>query len=187
MAGLPLIHVETREYEGGKLDAKRIFDIVGLGMLIFALGPILAIIAGSWRLSTPGTVIFRQDRIGHNGKHFDMQQVPIDVRGCRRSSRRPLQRRRSGCGNSVMFKMKDDPRVTPIGKILRRFSLDELPQLFNVFGGSMSLVGPTAATAARGRSVSKHVHRRLLVKPGITGLWQVSGRSNLDWDETVPA
>ena len=88
-------------------------------------------------------------------------------------------------GNSVMFKMKNDPRVTPIGGFLRRFSLDELPQLFNVFRGTMSIVGPRPPLEREVEQYAQHVHRRFLVKPGITGLWQVSGRSNLNWDETV--
>jgi lipopolysaccharide/colanic/teichoic acid biosynthesis glycosyltransferase len=88
-------------------------------------------------------------------------------------------------GNTVMFKMKNDPRVTPIGSFLRRFSLDELPQLFNVFAGSMSIVGPRPSLASEVRDYETHVHRRFLVKPGITGLWQVSGRSNLSWADTV--
>jgi lipopolysaccharide/colanic/teichoic acid biosynthesis glycosyltransferase len=88
-------------------------------------------------------------------------------------------------GNAVMFKMKHDPRVTPIGRILRRFSLDELPQLFNVFAGSMALVGPRPPLLRETERYATHVHRRFLVKPGITGLWQVSGRSNLSWEQTV--
>ena len=84
-----------------------------------------------------------------------------------------------------MFKMKNDPRVTPIGQFLRRFSLDELPQLFNVFTGSMSLVGPRPPLESEVDHYEKHVHRRFLVKPGITGLWQISGRSNLSWEDTV--
>ena len=96
-----------------------------------------------------------------------------------------LARNEGEAGNSIMFKMRDDPRVTPIGKILRRYSLDELPQLFNVFFGSMSIVGPRPPLPREVEQYAEHVHRRFLVKPGITGLWQVSGRSNLDWDETV--
>ena len=88
-------------------------------------------------------------------------------------------------GNDVMFKMKDDPRVTRVGAFLRRFSLDELPQLFNVFRGEMSLVGPRPPLDREVQQYSESVHRRFLVKPGITGLWQVSGRSDLDWEETV--
>jgi lipopolysaccharide/colanic/teichoic acid biosynthesis glycosyltransferase len=88
-------------------------------------------------------------------------------------------------GNTVMFKMKDDPRVTRVGRLLRRFSLDELPQLFNVLGGSMSLVGPRPPLPREIDAYDSHVHRRFLVKPGITGLWQTSGRADLSWESTV--
>ena len=88
-------------------------------------------------------------------------------------------------GNTVLFKMANDPRITPIGRVLRRFSLDELPQLFNVLIGNMSLVGPRPPLEREVSQYDTHVHRRFLVKPGITGLWQVSGRSNLSWDDTV--
>lgn len=88
-------------------------------------------------------------------------------------------------GNEVLFKMKNDPRVTPIGRIMRKFSLDELPQLFNIAGGSMSLVGPRPPLRAEVNQYADHVHRRFLAKPGITGLWQVSGRSLLSWEDSV--
>jgi lipopolysaccharide/colanic/teichoic acid biosynthesis glycosyltransferase len=96
-----------------------------------------------------------------------------------------LQRQDRDAGNEVLFKMKNDPRVTPIGRIMRKISLDELPQLFNVIGGSMSLVGPRPPLPGEVAQYADHVHRRFLVKPGITGLWQVSGRSTLSWEDTV--
>lgn len=91
----------------------------------------------------------------------------------------------SAVGNTVLFKMRDDPRVTPIGRVLRRYSLDELPQLFNVLIGNMSLVGPRPPLETEVAAYETHVHRRFLVKPGMTGLWQVSGRSNLSWEDSV--
>lgn len=184
VAGLPLIHVETPRYEGGKIYAKRMFDILSSGLLILLLAPVLIGIAMIVRLSTPGTVLFRQERIGLRGERFNMlkfRSMYMDAEE-RLAELTNLDRAE---GNAVMFKMKDDPRVTPIGKFLRRYSLDELPQLFNVFLGSMSLVGPRPPLEREVEQYSKFVHRRFLVKPGITGLWQVSGRSNLDWDETV--
>lgn len=184
VAGLPLIHVETPRYDGGKIYAKRVFDVVSSGSLILLLGPALLVIAMIVRLGDPGTVLFRQERIGLHGERFFMlkfRSMYMDAEE-RLAELTDVDR---GEGNSVMFKMKDDPRVTPIGKILRRFSLDELPQLFNVFLGSMSLVGPRPPLPREVEQYAKVVHRRFLVKPGITGLWQVSGRSNLDWDETV--
>jgi exopolysaccharide biosynthesis polyprenyl glycosylphosphotransferase len=184
VAGLPLIHVETPRYEGKRLFAKRSFDLIAAGTLILVLSPFLALIAVSIRLSTPGTMFFRQERVGINGVHFKMlkfRSMVVDAE----SQLDGLREQDRAEGNSVMFKMKNDPRVTPIGGFLRRFSLDELPQLFNVFGGSMSLVGPRPSLESEVSSYETHVHRRFLVKPGITGLWQVSGRSNLSWEDTV--
>jgi exopolysaccharide biosynthesis polyprenyl glycosylphosphotransferase len=184
VAGLPLIHVETPRYEGFKKFSKRAFDVVASGLLILFAAPFLAAIAVVVRLSTPGPVLFRQERVGFGGRTFAMlkfRSMVIDAEA--RLAELKDQSRTEG--NSVMFKMKDDPRVTPIGKFLRRFSLDELPQLFNVFGGSMSLVGPRPPLEREVAVYESHVHRRFLVKPGITGLWQVSGRSNLSWEDTV--
>ena len=96
-----------------------------------------------------------------------------------------LTERQRDAGNEILFKMRNDPRATPVGRIMRKFSLDELPQLFNVIGGSMSLVGPRPPLPSEVAQYADHVHRRFVVKPGITGLWQVSGRSTLSWEETV--
>ncbi|WP_248283283.1 sugar transferase [Cryobacterium arcticum] len=182
VAGLPLIHVETPRYEGMKLYTKRGFDLLGSSLLILCLSPFLAIIAIAIRLSTPGSVLFRQDRVGINGHHFNMLKFRSMVTD---AEAQLAELQDLSEGNAVMFKMKDDPRITPIGKFLRRFSLDELPQLFNVFGGTMSLVGPRPPLEREVSEYENHVHRRFLVKPGITGLWQVSGRSNLSWEDTV--
>lgn len=184
VAGLPLIHVETPRYEGMKLYTKRSFDILGSAVLILVLSPALALIAVAIRLSTPGTILFRQDRIGFNGQQFSMLKFRSMAIGSEERLT-VLKELNLSEGNSVMFKMRNDPRVTPIGKFLRRFSLDELPQLFNVLGGSMSLVGPRPPLESEVSAYETHVHRRFLVKPGITGLWQVSGRSNLSWADTV--
>lgn len=97
----------------------------------------------------------------------------------------PKKQQSADAGNSVMFKMKNDPRVTKVGKFLRRYSLDELPQLFNVLNGTMSLVGPRPPLLREVKTYEKHVYRKFLVKPGITGLWQVNGRSNLSWEDSV--
>jgi exopolysaccharide biosynthesis polyprenyl glycosylphosphotransferase len=184
VAGLPLIHVETPRYEGTKRFGKRAFDIVASGLGILALSPFLVAIAMIVRLSSPGPVLFRQKRVGYKGEQFDMlkfRSMVVDAEA-RLDALRDRQRQE---GNAVMFKMRDDPRVTPVGRFLRRFSLDELPQLFNVLGGSMSLVGPRPPLEKEVHQYEEHVHRRFLVKPGITGLWQVSGRSNLSWEDTV--
>ena len=184
VAGLPLIHVETPRYEGLKRFSKRAFDVVSSALLIVFLSPVLAAAAIGVRLSTPGGVLFRQDRVGLNGHHFKMlkfRSMVVDAE----SQLSSLQGADRIAGNAVMFKMENDPRVTPLGRFMRRFSLDELPQLFNVLGGSMSLVGPRPPLDREVAIYEHHVHRRFLVKPGITGLWQVSGRSNLSWEDTV--
>lgn len=184
VAGLPLLHVETPRYDGGKLYAKRAFDIVASGVLILFLAPVLCAVAILVKASSAGPVLFRQKRVGRGGREFSMlkfRSMYVDAE----ARLAELQGGERDRGNAVMFKMKDDPRVTRVGSILRRFSLDELPQLFNVFGGSMSLVGPRPPLEREVELYAHSVHRRFLVKPGITGLWQVSGRSDLDWDETV--
>ncbi|MDJ0376972.1 sugar transferase [Cryobacterium sp. PH31-L1] len=184
VSGLPLIHVETPRYEGHTHFTKRAFDIVGSAALIVVLSPVLAVIALAVRLSGPGGVLFRQQRVGHNGHRFQMlkfRSMIVDAE----ARLATLQDAPRMVGNTVMFKMQHDPRVTRVGRFLRSYSLDELPQLFNVLRGSMSLVGPRPPLETEVREYESHVHRRFLVKPGITGLWQVSGRSNLTWDETV--
>lgn len=184
VAGLPLIHVETPRYEGAKLFYKRAFDFFASGLLILVLSPLLVALAMTVRLSTPGPLLFRQERVGLNGNRFDMlkfRSMVVDAE----DRLAALQNQHRDEGNAVMFKMRDDPRITPIGRILRRYSLDELPQLFNVFAGSMSLVGPRPPLDREVAIYENHVHRRFLVKPGITGLWQVSGRSSLSWEDTV--
>ncbi|WP_233201656.1 sugar transferase [Cryobacterium sp. Y11] len=184
VAGLPLIHVETPRYEGRTLFTKRAVDIIASTLLIVCLSPVLAGIALAVKLSGSGKVLFYQERVGINGRHFHMIKFRSMVADAE-ARLADLQDTKRTAGNSVMFKMPDDPRVTRIGRFLRRFSLDELPQLFNVLRGSMSLVGPRPPLRSEVDEYAHHVHRRFLVKPGITGLWQVSGRSNLSWDDTV--
>lgn len=184
VAGMPLLHVETPRYEGIKLYSKRAFDIVCSGLLILLLSPILLATAISVRLGSPGPVLFRQPRIGHRGSTFSMlkfRSMVVDAED-RLTALREADR---DAGNTVLFKLRDDPRVTRTGRFIRRYSIDELPQLFNVLFGDMSLVGPRPPLAAEVAEYENHVHRRFLVKPGITGLWQVSGRSNLSWAESV--
>jgi exopolysaccharide biosynthesis polyprenyl glycosylphosphotransferase len=184
VAGLPLIHVETPRYEGTKLFAKRAFDIVASALLLLVASPVLLAISMTIRLSTPGPVLFRQERVGINGRPFQMLKFRTMVTDAE-ALLLALQDQNRDAGNSVLFKMKDDPRVTPVGRFLRRYSLDELMQLVNVLNGSMSLVGPRPPLAREVETYETKVHRRFLVKPGITGLWQVSGRSNLSWEDSV--
>lgn len=188
VAGLPLVHVETPRYVGSERAVKRAFDILSSVAGIVVLSPLLFAIAILVKVDSPGPVLFRQERVGKNGDHFFM----LKFRSMRVDAEELLvklaaEREAAGeeAGNSVMFKMKDDPRVTRVGRYLRRFSADELPQLFNVLRGEMSLVGPRPPLPREVELYESEVSRKFLVTPGITGLWQVSGRSNLNWDETV--
>jgi exopolysaccharide biosynthesis polyprenyl glycosylphosphotransferase len=184
VAGLPLIHVETPRYEGLKRFSKRAFDVVVTGVLVVLLAPLLLVVAAAVRITTPGPVFFRQQRVGLKGTRFNMLKFRSMVTDAE-AQLDVLKSRDELDGNAVMFKMKNDPRVTPIGRFLRRYSIDELPQLFNVLDGTMSLVGPRPPLDSEVQAYENHVHRRFMVKPGITGLWQVSGRSNLSWEDTV--
>lgn len=183
VAGLPLIHVETPRYEGGKLFAKRAFDVVGAGLLIVLLAPILLFVAAVIKLTSEGPVFFRQERVGVNGQHFDM----LKFRSMEVGSDDKLQQLLSqqGKAETPLFKVQNDPRVTPVGKILRKYSLDEFPQLINVLRGEMSLVGPRPQRDGEVALYDKAAYRRLLLKPGMSGLWQVSGRSSLSWEDAI--
>ncbi|MET3771748.1 sugar transferase [Arthrobacter nitrophenolicus] len=182
VAGLPLIHVTTPTLEGGQRVAKRLFDIVVSALLILLAAPAMACVAVLVKLDSPGPILFRQERVGIEGRHFRMlkfRSMVVDAE----SKLQELADQNEGSG--PLFKMKNDPRITRIGGALRRFSIDELPQLFNVFSGSMSLVGPRPPLPREVEAYESDVRRRLLVKPGVTGLWQVSGRSNLSWQDSV--
>lgn len=182
VAGLPLIHVTTPTLEGGQRVAKRLFDVFAAILLILIAGPFMVLLAAVIKVASPGPVLFRQERVGIEGKHFRMlkfRSMVVDA------EKRLATLESQNEGNEVLFKIKNDPRVTPVGKFLRKYSLDELPQLFNVLAGSMSLVGPRPPLPKEVAGYEKDVRRRLLVKPGLTGLWQVSGRSNLSWQDSV--
>lgn len=184
VAGLPLLHVETPKFSGGQRVAKRITDVVAAALGLVLISPLLAFLAIAIRLSGPGPILFRQTRVGHGGREFTMLKFRSMVTDAEELLAK-LSTEDRDAGNQVLFKMKNDPRVTPIGRVMRRFSLDELPQLVNVLNGSMSLVGPRPPLPREVELYADHVHRRFLVTPGITGLWQVSGRSSLSWDESV--
>lgn len=182
VAGLPLIHVTTPTLEGGKRVAKRMFDVVAASFLLTATAPFMFIIALCVKLEGPGPVFFRQERVGLLGVPFIMHKfrsMGVDA------EQRLAELQGKNEGNGVLFKLKTDPRVTRVGATLRKYSLDELPQLLNVLRGSMSLVGPRPPLSVEVDAYEEHVRRRLLVKPGLTGLWQVSGRSNLSWQDSV--
>jgi exopolysaccharide biosynthesis polyprenyl glycosylphosphotransferase len=184
VSGLPLIHVETPRFSRGQRIAKRTTDLVASIIGVILISPVLLFLAMSVRLTSQGPVFFRQTRIGLGGTEFTMLKFRSMVVNAE-DLLEQLAREKRDAGNEVLFKMKNDPRVTPVGRIMRKFSLDELPQLFNVIGGSMSLVGPRPPLPQEVAQYADHVHRRFLVKPGITGLWQVSGRSTLSWEDSV--
>jgi exopolysaccharide biosynthesis polyprenyl glycosylphosphotransferase len=181
--GLPLLHVEEPEFAGFKRVVKGAMDRLAAGLAVLLLVPVLGAIAVAVRLDSPGPVLFRQTRIGRGGREFTMlkfRTMVVDAEA-RRGDLLALNQNADG----LLFKMADDPRVTRVGRVLRRFSVDELPQLFNVLSGRMSLVGPRPPLPAEVALYDDSVRRRLLVKPGLTGLWQVSGRSDLTWEESV--
>lgn len=182
VAGLPLLHVDHPEFTGIKLVIKAAFDrTVALAALTLT-APLLAMLALAVRLDDGGPAFFRQTRVGKDGRMFTVYKFRTMVIDA--EQRRADLRRKSG-QHSVLFKLRNDPRVTRTGTWLRRWSLDELPQLINVLNGDMSLVGPRPALPEEAAMYGDHVRRRLAVKPGITGLWQVSGRSDLTWDESI--
>ncbi|WP_138443646.1 sugar transferase [Sinomonas susongensis] len=180
--GLPLMEVDLPHYSGAKHVVKRGMDILFAAGALAVLSPILAVLACIVRLDSPGPVLFRQERIGKDGKPFKMLKFRSMVPTAEEQLGKLAQ---ANEGAGVLFKVKNDPRVTRCGRWMRRFSLDELPQFVNVLRGEMSLVGPRPPLAREVGQYERFTHRRMLIKPGITGLWQVSGRSDLDWDDAV--
>ena len=182
VAGLPLLHIDKPRYDGANRFLKASFDRAGAALLILVLLPVLVGCSVAVKVGSRGPVFYRAERIGVGNVPFDMWKFRTMVEGADKQ-KAALAQKNEGAG--VLFKLRDDPRVTSVGKKLRRYSLDELPQLFNVLGGSMSLVGPRPPLRNEVEQYSGLVTRRMLVRPGITGLWQVSGRSDLSWEESV--
>ncbi|MGV9793124.1 sugar transferase [Gordonia sp. NPDC003422] len=181
-AGLPLLHIEKPRYLGATRLLKLAFDKTVSLAVLFLLFPVLVATAIAIKLDSSGPVFYRGERIGLHNKPFAMWKFRSMVQDA--DSLRGALAEQSD-GNGVLFKLRDDPRVTRVGRFIRRYSLDELPQLFNVVGGSMSLVGPRPPLQEEVETYDSMVVRRMLVRPGITGLWQVSGRSDLSWEESV--
>jgi exopolysaccharide biosynthesis polyprenyl glycosylphosphotransferase len=180
--GLPLMHVDIPQYSGAKHAFKRVMDVAAALTALLLLSPVLLCLAVIVQLDSPGPVLFRQDRIGKDGQVFGMfkfRSMVVDAE----ARLAALNQQNQGAG--VLFKMKDDPRVTHCGRWMRKYSLDELPQLWNVVLGDMSMVGPRPPLDREVSGYERHTHRRLLIKPGITGLWQINGRSDLPWEEAV--
>jgi exopolysaccharide biosynthesis polyprenyl glycosylphosphotransferase len=182
VAGLSLLHLERPSTRSGRMLLKAVLDRLGASILVVLLGPALLAIAAAIMRSSPGPALFRQIRIGADGRPFEMlkfRSMVVDAEALR------TDLEADNDGNGVLFKLRDDPRVTRVGAWLRRYSLDELPQLWNVVRGDMSLVGPRPPLPQEVIEYSEDATRRLRVRPGMTGLWQVSGRSDLSWEESL--
>ncbi len=182
VGGTVVVEMRHAELEGARRLVKEAFDRVVAAVALTAVLPLLAALVLAVRIETPGPGLFRQERVGKNGRRFTMLKLRTMTADA--EARRDELLAHNDL-DGVLFKMQDDPRVTRVGALLRRYSLDELPQLVNVLCGHMSLVGPRPPLPSEVAAYDEPVHRRLAVKPGITGLWQVSGRSNLSWAESV--
>jgi lipopolysaccharide/colanic/teichoic acid biosynthesis glycosyltransferase len=163
--------------------SKRAFDIVGSALLLLVSSPILIGVAIAIRVTSPGNIIYLQERIGRQGHPFGMLKFRSMVPDA--DDRLESLLDAQGTSDRPLFKVMNDPRITPIGRFIRKYSLDEFPQLLNVLLGQMSLVGPRPQRAAEVALYDDAAHRRLIMKPGMSGLWQVSGRSNLSWDDAI--
>src|SRR3954452_13100129 len=182
VAGLPFVQVEEPQSDRAGGWAKRSFDVLVAGVLVALLSPLLLLVAALVRLQDGGPALYRQRRVGANGTQFDMIKfLSMVVDAETRLSEIQDENEHDG----VLFKIRADPRVTRVRRFIRKYSIDELPQLFNVLGGEMSLVGPRPPLVNEYEKYEQDTHRRLLVRPGMTGLWQVSGRADLPWSEAV--
>ncbi len=180
LGGVPLVGVREVGFGQKVRTIKRLVDIVGAALGLTAGAPLLGLIAVAIRLDSPGPIIFRQTRVGVNGETFEMYKFRSMYQG---AEEKLEELRDLSEVDGPIFKMKDDPRVTWVGRILRRTSLDELPQLWNVLRGDMSLVGPRPPIPSEVSEYMEWHKKRMEVRPGVTGLWQVSGRSLLSFDE----
>ncbi len=182
VAGLSLLHIEPPAASLGNLRLKAAFDRCLGTLILVLLAPFLLAIAAVVRLTSPGPALFRQTRVGVDGQEFSIYKFRSMVQD---AEHKLIDLVRANEGNGTLFKIRVDPRLTPVGARLRRYSLDELPQLINVFKGDMSLVGPRPPLPAEVETYTDDAVRRLRMRPGMTGLWQVSGRSDLTWEESL--
>ncbi|WAU82974.1 sugar transferase [Streptomyces sp. Qhu-G9] len=180
--GIPLLRVSMPTFTGGRRVVKGVVDRIGATILLTLFAPLMVFVGLLVLTDSRGGAFYRQRRIGKNGREFTMLKFRTMVAGADRA-RAELADLNEGAG--LLFKLRRDPRVTRVGAVLRRYSIDELPQLFNVLTGSMSLVGPRPPLPEESAAYGPDIRRRLLVKPGLTGLWQISGRSDLSWEEAV--
>ena len=181
-AGLTLLHVDHPQLSGFRLVLKGLFDRCAAAAALIMLAPVMGILAATIWLHDRGPALFTQIRVGKDGHAFRLYKFRTMVVD---AEQRRAQLLPGNDSDGVLFKLRRDPRVTAVGAHLRRWSVDELPQLYNVFLGHMSLVGPRPALPDEAEKYAEHVRRRLVVKPGLTGLWQVNGRSDLSWEESV--
>jgi len=181
-AGFTLLHVDHPQLSGPRQVLKDVFDRSAAALALVVLSPVMIAIAIGIRVYDKGPVLFTQTRVGKDGEPFKIYKFRTMVVD---AEARLAELKAKNESDGVLFKIRHDPRITGIGGKLRQWSLDELPQLLNVLIGEMSLVGPRPALPDEAARYADHVRRRLVVKPGLTGLWQVSGRSELNWDESV--
>ncbi|MFI1675500.1 sugar transferase [Streptomyces sp. NPDC020607] len=180
--GIPLLRVSMPTFTGGRRVVKGIVDRLGAAVLLLLFAPLMVLVAMLVLADSRGGALYRQRRVGKDGREFTIFKFRTMVTGAHKA-RAQLAEHNEGAG--LLFKLRRDPRVTRVGAVLRRYSIDELPQLFNVLTGSMSLVGPRPPLPEESAAYGPDIRRRLLVKPGLTGLWQISGRSDLPWEEAV--
>ncbi len=182
--GVPLLDLRSAQLSHGARAAKRALDLIVAAGALVVLAPVLAAIAVAVKLDSRGPVFFRQERLGSNGRPFHILKFRSMVQDAE-AQRMGLADRNEMEGSGPLFKMKNDPRVTRTGRFLRKTSLDELPQLFNVLSGDMSVVGPRPFVTHEAVQIQGWGRKRLDIKPGITGLWQVRGRNDVPFDEMV--
>jgi exopolysaccharide biosynthesis polyprenyl glycosylphosphotransferase len=181
-AGLTLLHVDHPQLSGVRQVLKGLFDRFMAGLALLLLSPVLVVVAVAIKLGDHGPALFTQTRVGKDGhtfKIYKFRTMVVDAEA-RLAELAPVNDL-----DGVLFKLRRDPRITPFGARLRKYSIDEFPQFINVLKGEMSLVGPRPALPAEAAKYADHVHRRLVVKPRLTGMWQVNGRSELTWEESV--
>ncbi len=184
LAGMPVVNLESASLSRGQRFVKRSLDVFGSLAGLLLLSPILAIVAVAIKIDSPGPIFFRQKRMGRGGETFEIlkfRTMGRDAEGMRHA----LADQNDKVNGGPLFKMRNDPRTTRIGKILRHYNIDELPQLFNVLGGSMSIIGPRPFVIHEAEQIGDWGARRNDLTPGITGLWQISDRNEVSYEEMI--
>ncbi|MFC1559539.1 undecaprenyl-phosphate glucose phosphotransferase [Candidatus Margulisiibacteriota bacterium] len=182
IGGIPLLSIKEIGLLGFKAFLKRAFDLLFAALVLLILSPLFLIVAAAIKVDSRGPIFFKQKRIGRDGKAFDMYKFRSMIKGAEEQFDEIAEKYGTG---DIKFKAKEDPRMTRVGKFIRKFSMDELPQVFNVIRGEMSLVGPRPPVPREHERYTGWHKKRLRVNPGMTGLWQVSGRSELPFEDMV--